>query len=215
MAKLKEIVLVIDDPSEEETNKIHAYDNPFWGSIDINALLIETSFGRIRFDFKDNLIIVSKDFTFKGETGDLSEDDAVFVRENRNKVYSVKYIITDVIKTFASKQALVSSTVWYSSDGSYSARPYGVFVFDKEFYDITSSEIHGVDCCCLDGIYNFTDEQIKLYEFVGTIVSKYQVSNKTHNSESYEEHIKETIKGINPDMRNWDTENLALLKLST
>lgn len=54
------------------------------------------------------------------------------------------------------------------------------------------------------------EEQIKLYEFVQSLISKYMVSNKTHNSESYEENIIE----INSDMSSWNSDNLALLKLS-
>lgn len=209
--KLREIIPVIDDLKDEDLNKISEYYNPYWGKIDEDSLRLVTSFGELRFEFKDALI-VGVDFWPLGVG--LTEEDVGFIKSNRNKIYSVKFIIEDTIKTFVSKQTLISRSVWYGSDNKWGTKPYSIFIFDKEFYDITSSKIYGFDSCNLDGFYCFTEEQIKLYEYVQSTISKYKVSNKSHNSESYEENIKETIKGINSDMSSWNGDNLALLKLS-
>lgn len=209
--KLREIIPVIDDLKDEDLNKISEYYNPYWGKIDEDSLRLVTSFGELRFEFKDALIV---SMNLRPLGVDLTEEEVDFIRNNRNKIYSVKFIIGDTIKTFVSKQTLISRSVWYGSDNKWGAKPYGIYIFDKEFYDITSSKVYGFDSCNLDGFYCFTEEQIKLYEYVRSSISKYIVSNKSHNSESYEENIKQTIKDINSDMSSWNSDNLALLKLS-
>lgn len=210
--KLREIITVIDDPNEEEINKIFQYDNPFWGSIDEERLLLVTSFGRISFDITKTLV-VTMNFKFNVE-GKITKEDIDFVKNNRNKIYSVKYVIGDTIKTFVSRQSLVYNSITVSSKDVWGPFSFIEFVFDKEFYDLSSSKLRGAEYCLLSGIYPLSEEQIKLYEYVQNTIATYGIANKTFNLEPIQKHIEETIKEINSDMTSWNNDNLALLKLS-
>ena len=210
--KLREIISVIDDPNEEEINKIFQFDNPFWGSIDEEGLLLVTSFGRISFDITETLV-VTVNLKFK-EEGKITKEDIDFVKNNRNKIYSVKYVIGDTIKTFVTRQSLVYNSITVSSEDVWGPFSFIEFVFDKEFYDLTSSELRGTRYCWLSGIYPLSEDQIKLYEYVQNAIANYGISNKTFNLEPIQKHIEETIKEINSDMTSWNNDNLATLKLS-
>ena len=213
---LNELLSIIDDPQDEENNKIFDCDNPYWGSRVTDECNILTSFGNINFSFGDVIIATMNSLGGLGEYAeDFPEEVINFIKANRNGIYSIKFIIdNDSVKTFISKQSLIKKNVWQNQSDEWNIIPNVVHLYDKELYKFTESNLNYADICSLEGVEFLTDNQIILYEFIQTVLAKHFVSIKNWQDDEFTRSIKETIIGINPDINSWNEDNFALLKLS-